>query len=180
MSNETTQTAPAVFRAHQGDCRWDATPVLEYKTQGSHFQGVTRQYLFSGPDMGFEWRYFEVEAGGYSSLERHEHVHAVMIVRGRSICTSVLNGGSSSREFQPSSKTWRVTGSKRPEGLMPAERPRRRSPSIRMPLLSMSALAISERPRSNAAASARLIVSIWLFSVAALPRADMNLFLFRE
>ncbi|MEZ4610734.1 MAG: hypothetical protein R2838_10880 [Caldilineaceae bacterium] len=75
MSNETTQTAPAVFRAHQGDCRWDATPVLEYKTQGSHFQGVTRQYLFSGPDMGFEWRYFEVEAGGYSSLERHEHVH---------------------------------------------------------------------------------------------------------
>ena len=84
VTNATvTHVAPAVFRAHQGDCRWDETPVLEYKTQGSHFQGVTRQYLFNGPDMGFEWRYFEVEAGGYSSLERHEHVHAVMIVRGR-------------------------------------------------------------------------------------------------
>lgn len=81
--SETIHVAPAVFRNHQGACRWEDTPVLEYKTQGSHFQGVTRQYLFSGPEIGFEWRYFEVEPGGYSSLERHEHVHAVMIVRGR-------------------------------------------------------------------------------------------------
>jgi hypothetical protein len=49
-----------------------------------------------------------------------------MMVRGFSTCTSVLNGGSSSSDSQPSSKTWRVVGSKRPVGLTPAPRPRRR------------------------------------------------------
>jgi S-methyl-1-thioxylulose 5-phosphate methylthiotransferase len=31
-------------------------------------------------------RYFEMEAGGYSTLERHEHAHAVMILRGNGDC----------------------------------------------------------------------------------------------
>jgi mannose-6-phosphate isomerase-like protein (cupin superfamily) len=33
-----------------------------------------------------ELRYFEVAAGGFSTLERHEHMHAVMILRGRGHC----------------------------------------------------------------------------------------------
>jgi hypothetical protein len=40
---------------------------------------------------------------------------------------TVLNGGSSSSVVQPSSKSWRVVGSKRPVGLIPAPRPRRRA-----------------------------------------------------
>ena len=44
---------------------------------------MTRQILFSDPRMAGELRYFEVDAGGYSTLERHEHMHAVMILRGR-------------------------------------------------------------------------------------------------
>jgi quercetin dioxygenase-like cupin family protein len=28
-------------------------------------------------------RYFEIQPGGYSSLERHRHPHAVLVIRGR-------------------------------------------------------------------------------------------------
>ncbi len=35
------------------------------------------------PDLSFEVRYFEVGPGGYSSLERHRHPHAVVILSGR-------------------------------------------------------------------------------------------------
>jgi mannose-6-phosphate isomerase-like protein (cupin superfamily) len=33
-----------------------------------------------------ELRYFEVAPGGFSTLERHEHLHAVLILRGRGQC----------------------------------------------------------------------------------------------
>jgi mannose-6-phosphate isomerase-like protein (cupin superfamily) len=36
--------------------------------------------------MGCELRYFEMDAGGYSTLEQHEHAHAVMILRGHGHC----------------------------------------------------------------------------------------------
>ncbi|GIV69272.1 cupin domain-containing protein [Caldilinea sp.] len=72
-----------IFRAHLGECRWEGTPVLEYKQDGTTtFRHVTRQTLFEGEGMEFQWRYFEVAPGGYSTLERHEHEHAVMVVRG--------------------------------------------------------------------------------------------------
>ncbi|MGH7041394.1 MAG: cupin domain-containing protein, partial [Acetobacteraceae bacterium] len=38
------------------------------------------------PELGCELRYFEMEPGGHSTLERHEHVHAVMILRGEGHC----------------------------------------------------------------------------------------------
>ena len=36
--------------------------------------------------MQSELRYFEVAPGGFSTLERHEHMHAVLILRGRGHC----------------------------------------------------------------------------------------------
>lgn len=67
-----------------GDFRWDAVEVLRYKAEGSApFKDVTRQVLFSQEDQAAELRYFEVAAGGYSTLERHRHTHAVLILRGR-------------------------------------------------------------------------------------------------
>ena len=36
--------------------------------------------------MAGELRYFEVAPGGFSTLERHEHMHAVLILRGRGHC----------------------------------------------------------------------------------------------
>lgn len=66
------------------DYRWDDVEVLAYKETGSHFKDITRQILF-GEESGLhaQLRYFEMAAGGYSTLERHQHTHAVMILRGR-------------------------------------------------------------------------------------------------
>ncbi len=76
----------ADLRTHvpeSGAFRWDGVPVLAYKEAGSHFHDVTRQTLFDGEGIGAELRYFEVGPGGWSTLERHEHVHAVLIVQGK-------------------------------------------------------------------------------------------------
>jgi quercetin dioxygenase-like cupin family protein len=71
------------FAPSAGDYRWDAVELLRYKDEGSApFRDITRQTLFRRPDMRGELRYFEVAAGGYSTLERHAHTHAVMLLRG--------------------------------------------------------------------------------------------------
>lgn len=68
----------------QGDFRWDGVDRLRYKEEGSApFKDITRQVLFAQPDQGCELRYFEVAPGGHSTLERHQHTHAVLILRGR-------------------------------------------------------------------------------------------------
>jgi len=73
------------------DYRWDETDILAYKEEGSApFRAITRQTLFRDPALRAELRYFEVSPGGYSTLERHEHMHAVLILRGRG---EVLIGG---------------------------------------------------------------------------------------
>ncbi|MGE5339142.1 MAG: cupin domain-containing protein [Gemmatimonadota bacterium] len=67
-----------------GGFRWQAVERLRYKEEGSApFKDITRQVLFSQPDQACELRYFEIAPGGYSTLERHEHTHAVLILRGR-------------------------------------------------------------------------------------------------
>lgn len=66
-----------------GGFRWEEVELLAYKSPTEKFRDVTRQLLF-GTDAGLacELRYFEVEAGGHSTLEKHAHVHAVVILRG--------------------------------------------------------------------------------------------------
>jgi quercetin dioxygenase-like cupin family protein len=67
--------------------RWQGVDVLAYKQEGAApFKDITRQVLFQRPELGCELRYFEMAPGGHSTLERHEHVHAVMIFRGRGTC----------------------------------------------------------------------------------------------
>lgn len=62
---------------------WDGVDTLVYKQDGSPFKDVTRQVLFNGAkDIPCQFRYFEVKPGGYSTLERHDHTHMVMIFRG--------------------------------------------------------------------------------------------------
>ena len=64
--------------------RWENVEETRYKDAGSApFRDITRQVLFQDPSLACELRYFEMQPGGYSTLERHEHVHAVMIQRGR-------------------------------------------------------------------------------------------------
>jgi quercetin dioxygenase-like cupin family protein len=67
--------------------RWEETDLLAYKEEGSApFKAITRQTLFRDPALKGELRYFEMAAGGYSTLEQHEHMHAVLILRGAGEC----------------------------------------------------------------------------------------------
>ena len=85
--NLREKTGFRAFRPAAGAYGWSDVDVLEYKAEGSApFLDVTRQVLFDEPELGCQWRYFEVAAGGHTTLERHEHVHAVMVVRGRGAC----------------------------------------------------------------------------------------------
>ncbi len=77
---------PHIRQAQEG-FRWNSVELLAYKEEGSApFKAITRQVLFQRPELGCELRYFEIQPGGHSTLERHEHVHAVMIFRGRGSC----------------------------------------------------------------------------------------------
>jgi mannose-6-phosphate isomerase-like protein (cupin superfamily) len=67
--------------------RWEGVDELPYKEDDrALFKSITRQVLFSDPDLQGELRYFEVAPGGFSTLERHRHLHAVLILRGRGHC----------------------------------------------------------------------------------------------
>jgi len=69
------------------DYRWEGVTELPYKEDDrALFRSVTRQVLFSDPAMQGELRYFEVAPGGFSTLERHAHMHAVLVLRGRGHC----------------------------------------------------------------------------------------------
>jgi ribulose-bisphosphate carboxylase large chain len=61
--------------------------VQEYKAEGTDFQGITRQELTGifGERTNFNLRYFEIQPGGYSSLERHVHEHVIIGARGKGI-----------------------------------------------------------------------------------------------
>jgi quercetin dioxygenase-like cupin family protein len=75
------------FRPVLPDFRWVGVDHLPYKEEGSvPFKSVSRQVLFADPALACELRYFEVTADGYSTLERHHHAHAVMILRGAGHC----------------------------------------------------------------------------------------------
>ncbi|THF61242.1 cupin domain-containing protein [Pseudothauera rhizosphaerae] len=76
-----------VFRKARAGRRWDEVEVLDYKPEGSApFLGISRQLLFRTEALGCELRYFEIGPGGHSTLERHEHEHAVLILSGGGAC----------------------------------------------------------------------------------------------
>jgi quercetin dioxygenase-like cupin family protein len=80
--NDTTR-----IRKAEPGFRWQAVDVLAYKPEGSApFRDITRQLLFRSTGLACELRYFEIAAGGHSTLERHEHEHAVMVLNGRGAC----------------------------------------------------------------------------------------------
>jgi quercetin dioxygenase-like cupin family protein len=61
--------------------------MLAYKPADSAlFRDVTRQVLIGDEDLACELRYFEIAAGGHSTLERHGHSHGVMVLTGRGAC----------------------------------------------------------------------------------------------
>ena len=76
-----------VRRADEREMRWEGVDVRAYKQEdAAPFRDVTRQILFEDSSLACQLRYFEVAPGGHTTLERHAHVHAVMIARGRGEC----------------------------------------------------------------------------------------------
>lgn len=73
---------------------WEGISPRVYKDDRSCYKGVHRySILGEGEDeqqLNFQTRYFEVEAGGYTTLEYHRHPHTVIIIRGSG--TLVLGG----------------------------------------------------------------------------------------
>lgn len=79
--------APVMRRFKRG-FRWGEIKLEPYKLgayQGIEFRGASRQVLIGkrGEQVNFHVRYFELEPGGFTSLERHRHSHVVIAVRGR-------------------------------------------------------------------------------------------------
>ncbi len=69
------------------DFRWRGVGVESYKRSSPcTWSGINRQVLVAGSRgaaIGFDVRYFEIEPGGYSTLETHTHAHVIVGVRGR-------------------------------------------------------------------------------------------------
>ncbi len=79
-------TKPTLHKSLPGQ-RWDGIEMLAYKPADSAlFRDVTRQVLIGDEDLACELRYFEIAAGGHSTLERHGHSHGVMVLTGRGAC----------------------------------------------------------------------------------------------
>ena len=73
------------LRRFLSEFAWQGVPVLAYKEDGSRerFSGVTRHVLFEGDQrLACQLRYFEIAQGGHSTLERHDHLHVVLVLRG--------------------------------------------------------------------------------------------------
>jgi len=86
MNKHMTAARPT-HRKARDDFRWEGVDQLPYKEdERALFKSITRQVLFADPELHGELRYFEVAPGGFSTLERHEHMHAVLILRGRGHC----------------------------------------------------------------------------------------------
>ena len=66
--------------------QWQDIETKIYKeASGTSFKNIVKRDLIDKqwPDVDFEVRYFEISNDGYSSLEKHEHPHVVIIGRGK-------------------------------------------------------------------------------------------------
>lgn len=85
-----TEPRPArrLLRFDPATFTWEGVPAQAYKPARDAsltWEGVARHVLVgaAGEPAAFHLRYFEIAPGGFSSLERHTHTHAVIVLRGR-------------------------------------------------------------------------------------------------
>lgn len=68
--------------------RWEGIDLKKYdpnqEKSPNCFKDITRQVFFGAAEgLPCELRYFEMGRGGHSTLERHHHIHGVLILQGR-------------------------------------------------------------------------------------------------
>jgi ribulose-bisphosphate carboxylase large chain len=78
------QTTSRLYR-HRGDYRWEGVSPEPYKAPSDDWAAARRMVLVgrAAEPLDFQLRYFELEPGGFTSLEKHEHAHVVIVVRGK-------------------------------------------------------------------------------------------------
>jgi len=64
--------------------QWKGVERKVYKTDTNNYKDIHRYSLLGEEinDLNFQTRYFEIKPGGFSSLEKHQHPHSVVIIRG--------------------------------------------------------------------------------------------------
>ncbi|MDP3542488.1 MAG: cupin domain-containing protein [Elusimicrobiota bacterium] len=74
-----------VIRREPGKFDWKDVPLEPYKNDTAEYKGISRRELVGkrGESMNFHVRYFEIAPGGFSTLEKHEHEHVVIPMRGK-------------------------------------------------------------------------------------------------
>jgi quercetin dioxygenase-like cupin family protein len=74
----------STIHRHRGQYDWEGVSVDRYPPE-KEMRGASVRWLI-GPAEGapnFALRYFEIEPGGWSSLDQHAHEHGVFILRGQ-------------------------------------------------------------------------------------------------
>jgi len=74
---------------------WEGVPPQLYKRgqsgeTGLGWREVVRHTLAGGEAFAFQLRYFEIGRAGFSSLEKHQHAHTIVVLRGRGIVVAGL------------------------------------------------------------------------------------------
>ena len=73
-----------IHKFHSRPNGWEGITPHIYKENPGVFRDVTKQILFDNEaDLPVQFRYFQVEKDGFSSLEKHEHMHLVLIFKGK-------------------------------------------------------------------------------------------------
>src|SRR6266849_9044390 len=74
-----------VGNMQNGELRWQGVQVRAYGPENSGAVGATRQVLIGTGENSphFHMRYFAVQPGGHTSLDRHDHDHGVYILHGQ-------------------------------------------------------------------------------------------------
>ncbi len=70
---------------HKGACKWSGIKTERYKQKDGGWSDISRSVLIGnrGESAKFHLRYFEITAGGFSSMERHRHEHVVVCIKGK-------------------------------------------------------------------------------------------------
>ena len=79
-----------VIHRYKGQFDWQGISLSHYPPE-KEMKGVSVRWLIGPAEKApnFDLRYFEIEPGGRTSLDRHAHDHGVVVLRG---CGQVLLG----------------------------------------------------------------------------------------
>ncbi|MCD4812280.1 cupin domain-containing protein [bacterium] len=87
-SKADTQSKVLEYLKWQSGFTWQGRETEDYKTDSTtSFANIVRQELIgkNGEQTKFDLRYFQIEPGGYSSLEKHMHEHVIVAVQGEGV-----------------------------------------------------------------------------------------------